>query len=85
MLEIDSLPLLSKWKIVIAKSRFAPLIRKFLGHPEVGAWSNHFRFNPSQYSIEKAKTILGYTVNINFEEGMILTENWLKVNDYLKK
>lgn len=39
---------------------------------------------PYAYSIEKARKILSYEPKINLEEGMRLTQEWLKKTD-LKK
>ena len=48
--------------VALRCSRLAPaqLARRLLGRPSVGPWSLHFRFNPSQFSVEKAKRVLGY-------------------------
>lgn len=76
MLGLASLPAHPYWKIAIAKSKLAPIIRKITGKPPVGCWTNHFRFNPSQYSIEHAKAVLGYQPKIDFNEGIKLTKQW---------
>ncbi|PLZ36962.1 hypothetical protein CBP26_20680 [Fischerella thermalis WC538] len=43
-----------------------------------------FMTRPYAYSIEKARKILSYEPKINLEEGMRLTQEWLKKTD-LKK
>ena len=58
-------------------------LRRMLGRPAIGPWSLHFRFNPSQFSVAKAKRLLGYKPKISFEEGMRRTEKWLRENGYL--
>lgn len=39
----------------------------------------------NSFSNQKARTLLGWTPKINFEEGMNLTENWLRSKGYLEK
>jgi 2-alkyl-3-oxoalkanoate reductase len=85
MLGMESIPVLSKWKVIIAKSIFASIIRKMLGRSSVGKWSNHFRFNPSKFSIKNANEVLGYTPKVTFEEGILITKKWLFDNKYLNK
>lgn len=85
MLQLNSLPTRPKWRIAITKSKLGSLIRKTLGRSEVDSWSFHFYFNPSQYSINLAKSVLGYKPKIGFKEGMFRTEKWLKDNNYIVK
>lgn len=85
MLQINSLPTRPNWRIAITRSKLGSLIRKMLGRSKVGSWSFHFHFNPSQYSIKHAKSVLGYYPKIDFKEGMLQTEKWLKDNNYIAK
>ena len=39
----------------------------------------------NSFSNQKAQTLLGWTPKVNFEEGMNLTENWLRAEGYLEK
>ena len=48
-------------------------------------WSLHFRCNPSQFSVEKARRVLGYAPQVDFAEGMRRTEIWLQNEGYLRK
>src|SRR6202012_2802441 len=84
MLGKESLPTLAPWKTFIAKSKISSLLRTLLGRTKIGPWSNHFRFNPSQYSISNARKLLGYNPRISYDEGMKLTEKWLKANNYIR-
>lgn len=80
MLGIDTLPTLPG--IVATLARLGPvnLLRRLARRPTAGAWSRHFRFNPSQFSVAKAKRLLGYEPKIGFEEGMRRTEAWLRTS-----
>jgi len=80
MLGLDSLPTLPG--IVATLVRLGPvnLLRRLAQRPTAGAWSRHFRFNPSQFSVAKAKRLLGYEPKIGFEEGMRRTEAWLRAS-----
>ncbi len=83
MLGLDTLPTIPG--IVAGLARFGPAqaARRLVGRPAAGPWSLHFRFNPSQFSVAKAKRLLGYKPKVAFEEGMRLTEQWLRENGYL--
>lgn len=72
-------PFVGRW----ARLGPARWLRRILGRPAVGAWSVHFRFNPSQFSVAKAQRLLGYTPAVDFAEGMRRTEHWLRQNSYL--
>ena len=61
----------------------AQVLRRLLGRPSAGPWSLHFRFNPSQFSVEKAKRLLGYRPKVTFEEGMRRTEAWLRAEGHI--
>jgi nucleoside-diphosphate-sugar epimerase len=78
MLGRDSLPSVPAPVAHLARLGIARQLRRILGRPGVGRWSQHFRFNPSQFSVEKAKRLLGYRPAVNFEEGMRQTEAWLR-------
>jgi len=77
MLGLDSLPTLPGIVAFLARFRPAQEARRLLGRPAAGPWSLHFRFNPSQYSVAKAKRLLGYKPKVTFEEGMRRTATWL--------
>ena len=67
----------------LARTLPATWLRRLLGKPAVGPWSLHFRRNPSQFSIEHARRLLGYEPKIDFTEGMRRTEAWLRSAKYL--
>jgi len=83
MFGIDTLPTLPG--IVAILARFGPvnLLRRLARRPTAGAWSRHFRFNPSQFSVAKARRVLGYDPKIGFEEGMRRTEAWLRASGHI--
>ncbi|MGQ9490221.1 MAG: NAD-dependent epimerase/dehydratase family protein [Anaerolineae bacterium] len=83
MLGRDRLPAVPGWFALLARSAPANLARRLLGRPAVGPWSLHFRRNPSQFSVAKAKRLLGYVPAVDFNEGMRRTEVWLRENGYL--
>jgi nucleoside-diphosphate-sugar epimerase len=85
MLNIDYIRRRPNWRIAVGRSRFALFIKKNIGRSEIGLWSYHFYFNPSQYSIDHAKSVLGYAPKTSFTQGMLLTEKWLKNNNYIEK
>ena len=80
MLGIHALPTMPG--IVAHLARLGPTkwMRRLAGRPSAGPWSLHFRFNPSQFSVEKAKRLLGYQPKVGFEEGMRRTEVWLRAS-----
>lgn len=84
MLGRTSLPTIPR--IAAPFVRLAPVqaVRRVLGRSSVGPWSLHFRFNPSRFSVEKAKRLLGYRPKVSFEEGMRRTEKWLRDNGHLE-
>ncbi len=83
MLGRESLPAVPGWFAALARTTPAGIARRFLGRPSIGPWSLHFRRNPSQFSVEKAKQMLGYDPKVSFEEGMRRTEAWLREEEYL--
>jgi nucleoside-diphosphate-sugar epimerase len=83
MLGKDHLPMLPAPLYRRAHGRPVNALRRLLGKPTPGVWSWHFRFNPSQFSVEKAKRLLGYRPAVSFEEGMRHTETWLRANGYI--
>ncbi len=83
MLGRDALPVLPAWVAQLARTGPAGVARRLLGKPPVGPWSLHFRRNPSQFSIEHARRILGYKPAVDFVEGMRRTEQWLRQAGYL--
>jgi nucleoside-diphosphate-sugar epimerase len=80
MLGLDALPMLPGIVAHLARLGPAQLMRQLTGRPPAGPWSLHFRFNPSQFSVAKAKRLLGYEPRIGFEEGMRRTEAWLRTS-----
>jgi nucleoside-diphosphate-sugar epimerase len=78
MLGRESLPTVPGPVAHFARLSIAREARRLMGKPRVGPWSQHFRFNPSQFSVEKAKRVLGYRPKVSFEEGMRRTEAWLR-------
>ena len=80
MLGLDALPTLPGIVAHLARLGPAQLMRQLTGRPAAGPWSLHFRFNPSQFSVTKAKRLLGYEPRIGFEEGMRRTEAWLRAS-----
>lgn len=78
MLGLSSLPTAPAPLAYAAQLAIARRLRRFAGRPTVGRWSQHFRFNPSRFSVEKAKRVLGYRPKVSFEEGMRRTEAWLR-------
>jgi len=83
MLGRDALPTLPAWFARLARTRPATLARRLAGKQTIGPWSLHFRRNPSRFSVERAKRILGYVPRIDFAEGMRRTEIWLRSAGYL--
>jgi nucleoside-diphosphate-sugar epimerase len=83
MLGKESLPTVPGWFAGLARSRPGRLARRLAGRPEVGPWSLHFRCNPSQFSVAKARHLLGYAPRVDFAEGMRRTEAWLRAAGYL--
>jgi nucleoside-diphosphate-sugar epimerase len=83
MLGRDSLPAIPGAVAYFARLGIARQARRLMGKPRVGPWSQHFRFNPSQFSVEKAKRVLGYRPKVSFEEGMRRTEAWLRSAGHL--
>ncbi len=85
MLGHDRLPTVPGWFASLARSTPANLARQLLGRPRVGPWSLHFRRNPSQFSVAKAKRVLGYVPRVDFAEGMRRTRAWLEKEGYLQR
>lgn len=85
MLGLGRLPAVPGWFAQLARSAPATVARRILGRPAVGPWSLHFRRNPSQFSVEKARRLLGYAPRVDFGEGMRRTEAWLKEEGYLRE
>jgi nucleoside-diphosphate-sugar epimerase len=79
----ETLPTLPAWTAKLARTWPATLARRLAGRQTVGPWSAHFRRNPSRFSVERAKRLLGYLPRIDFVEGMRRTENWLRSAGYL--
>jgi len=78
-----TLPTLPAWTARLARTWPANLARRLAGRQAIGPWSAHFRCNPSRFSVERAKQMLGYLPSIDFVEGMRRTENWLRSAGYL--
>lgn len=83
MLGRSSLPRVPAWSARLARSQPANLARGLLGRSPVGPWSLHFRCNPSVFSIDRARRVLGFAPLVNFAEGMQRTEVWLRGAGYL--
>jgi nucleoside-diphosphate-sugar epimerase len=83
MLGRDRLLTLPAWLARGAVSAPGNTLRRLMGRPAVGPWSYHFRFNPSHFSIAKARRLLGYEPAVDFDEGMRRTEAWLRRAGYL--
>jgi 2-alkyl-3-oxoalkanoate reductase len=83
MLGLTSLPTVPTIAASLARLGPAQAARRLLGRPPAGPWSLHFRFNPSRFSVGKAKLLLGYKPKVSFEEGMRRTEKWLRENGYI--
>ena len=84
MLGLKRLPSVPAWSARLARFGPANWMRRLLGRPSVGPWSLHFRFNPSRFSVDKARQVLGYEPEIDFAEGMRRTEIWLREAGYLR-
>jgi nucleoside-diphosphate-sugar epimerase len=83
MVGCETLPTVPAWTARLARTWPANLARRLAGRQAIGPWSAHFRFNPSRFSVERAKQMLGYLPSIGFVEGMHRTENWLRSAGYL--
>jgi len=83
MLGKENLPTVPGWFAGPARSTPGNIARRILGRPPVGPWSLHFRRNPSQFSVAKARRLLGYNPQVAFAEGMRRTEAWLRAAGYL--
>lgn len=84
MLGLSSLPTAPAWLARGAVSAPGKALRRIAGRPVPGPWSYHFRFNPSRFNIDKARKLLGYEPQIDFDEGMRRTEAWLRSAGYLR-
>jgi nucleoside-diphosphate-sugar epimerase len=52
-------------------------LQRRIGKPnELGAAAMHLLNRPAGYSIEKARTVLGYEPIVDFDEGMRRCEEW---------
>jgi nucleoside-diphosphate-sugar epimerase len=78
MLGRQSLPAVPAWLASLSRTRPANLARKMVGRQAIGPWTLHFRRNPSRFSVERAKQVLGFEPRVSFEEGMRRTEVWLR-------
>lgn len=58
-------------------SRFLPL------NPELNVGTVEFLDRKGAYSIQKARTVLGFEPAIGLDEGFAITENWLRDEGYL--
>jgi nucleoside-diphosphate-sugar epimerase len=83
MLGRDNLPTVPGWFARLSRIGSANWLRRQLGRTPVGPWSLHLRLNPSQFSVAKAKRMLGYRPRVGFEEGMRRTEMWLRDHGHL--
>ncbi len=85
MLGKRRLPTVPAWLAHAAVSAPGKALRRLSGRPVAGPWSYHFRFNPSRFSIDKARRLLGYEPRVGFDEGMRRTEDWLRAAGYLEQ
>jgi len=83
MLGLKVLPAIPVWRVKLSRSQLFKILRSIMRRNNGNKYSTHFRFNPSQFSIKKAKLILGYQPKVNFKEGIAKTEAWLKENGLL--
>lgn len=86
MLGHQGLRRLRVWPSWLARGAATPAgraARRLMGRRPVGPWSYHFRHNPSRYSIERARSLLGYRPRVGLDEGMARTQAWLKAMGYL--
>lgn len=83
MLGQSTLPTVPQPVAWLARLPAARWARRALRRRAAGRWSQHFRFNPSQYSIAHAVERLGYAPTVSFEEGMRRTELWLRATGHL--
>lgn len=59
---------------------------KFIGKPpKISREAVRYLTRQSSFNIEKAKRELGYHPRFSLEEGMKLTEQWLRKEGYLPK
>jgi nucleoside-diphosphate-sugar epimerase len=79
----DRLPSMPGMVLALANTPFAQVARRLLGRPSIGPWSVHFRRNPSRFSIDKARHLLGYDPQIDFDTAMQRTETWLRREGHL--
>lgn len=83
MLGLSSLRTMPQPVAMLARLPAARWARRALRRGAVGRWSQHFRFNPSQFSVAHAVGRLGYAPTVTFEEGMRRTEQWLRQAGHL--
>jgi nucleoside-diphosphate-sugar epimerase len=83
MLGINNLPKIPEWRVRLSRSLVFTALRILLRKPTMKTYATHFRFNRSKFSIVKARNILNYNPLIGFNEGIYLTEKWLKEESYL--
>ncbi len=83
MLGRDHLPAVPAWLARLTRTAPADWARRRLGRQPIGPWTLHFRLNPSQFGVERARRLLGYRPGVDFAEGMRRTEAWLRETGYL--
>jgi nucleoside-diphosphate-sugar epimerase len=83
MLGRTSLPTVPGWFARLARTQPANVARRMTGRQPIGRWSLHFRCNPSRFSVDRAKRVLGYQPRVSFEDGMRRTESWLRSAGHL--
>jgi nucleoside-diphosphate-sugar epimerase len=77
---------LRTWPSWLARGAATPpghLLRRLMGRGPVGPWSYHFRRNPSRFSMDRARNLLGYQPAVGLDEGMARTQAWLEEMGYL--
>jgi nucleoside-diphosphate-sugar epimerase len=83
MIGINNLPKLPEWRVQLSRSLLFTVLRIVFRKPTIKQYVTHFRFNKSKFSIAKARDILKYNPTVDFNEGVYLTEKWLKEKSYL--
>jgi nucleoside-diphosphate-sugar epimerase len=83
MLGKPDLPTVPEWSVALTRLPLSNELRRLLGRPAIGPWSRHFRTNPSQFSVAKARVVLDYNPQVDFSEGMRRTQVWLAEAGYL--
>ena len=84
MLGMNDLPRIPDWWIKFKMHPFIEFLKRIFKKNVSSKHGQYLRFTKSSFSIEKAKKLLNYNPSINFEEGIRITEEWLRENYYLE-